>query len=165
MSLNRYIASAPTGALPLHCLQLSHPDWPSVHRRVSQPDDYELTLETAAVVTFQGWKAVGNWESPFPKLDDAGVVTRSLRVSDVHHELRDQLREVRDSEDPVSCVIRFYTSDDLTAPKIVSEYQVYDWRYAGGELSISVRSLNLTEMRWPRDRHTDANTPGWRGRW
>ncbi|MDP3209063.1 MAG: DUF1833 family protein [Rhodoglobus sp.] len=171
MSLDRYIAGAPNNALPLHCVELSHPGWAGAHRRVAQARDFVLTLEATApldagaAVTFQGWDEAGNWESPFAKLDDGGVVTRSLRISDVDRTLLAQVDAVRDSEDPILCVIRFYTSDALTVPKIVNRFEMYDWTYGGGELGGSVRTLDLSNMRWPRDRHTDANTPGYRGRW
>ena len=173
MTLARYAASAPTDALPLHCLELSHPDWPAVLRRVAQPDDWEVTLETAEVVTFPGWlteseddEASGQWEGAWPTMDDGGIVTRSLKLGDVERKLMALIESVRDSDEAVVCIYRFYTSNDLAVPKMVHRYQIGgECSYAGGVVSLSARTLDMGNMRWPRAHHTDANTPGWRGRW
>lgn len=173
MTLSRYLASAPTDALPLHCLELSHPDWAEVQRRVAQPDDYEVTLETAAVVTFPGWltemvgddETSGQWRGAWPTMDDSGIVTRSIEIGDVRRKLMKLIESVLDSDDSITCIYRFYTSDDLAVPKIVSKYQVGDVSHDGGITSMTVQTQDLGNMRWPRARHTDENTPGWRGRW
>lgn len=172
MTLSRYIASAPAEVLGLHCLELSHSDWPQVQRRVAQPDDWEVTLETAAVVTFPGWNTpgdeentTGQWRAAWPDIDDSGIVTRALEMEDVDKHLMRLIDSVRDSDEPIVYVYRFYTSDDLSAPKIVHQYEAADIQYESGTVGINVRTLDMGNMRWPRARHTDANTPGWRGRW
>ena len=171
MPLDRYIASAPADVLPLHCIELSHTDWAGPHRRVSQPDNYVLTLEATApvnpgaAVTFYGWLAAGNWLAAMPSLDDSGIVTRNVAIDDVENELLALVEAVRDSDIAILCVYRFYTSDDLAVPKIVNRFEVGDCSFEDGTMSLTVRTLDLGNMRWPRARHTDENTPGYRGRW
>lgn len=161
MSYAEYAASAPVGVLELHCLELSHPDWPTPLRLVRDYQDWTVTLEDG--VTEATFSAAA-FDTGRPSVDDSGVISRSLRIDAVGGAVLPALLAVAASDEPVQCTFRVYLSNDLSAPQF-DPPEVTDIRGVqinAREVVATATTEDLANTPWPNRRTTTDNTPGLR---
>lgn len=162
MSYNRFAASAPLGVIELRCLEISHPDpaFGEPLRLVHDFRDWEVTLENNTEVTF----TAAQFRTTPPAIDESGRITRSLKIDNVDGAIFNALKTVADSLDPVTCTMRIYLSNDISAPQFLPPERTIlrGITLSGGTLSAEALSIDVVNKRFPTRMYTTDNTPGLR---
>lgn len=142
-----YFLNSRSDVVAFECIEISHPAFTRVYRRVrNHRDGISVTLEDATVVTFD-W-----YPMKIEELSDRADLDTGLRISfgDLGEVLPKELDAVTSADAMAvkpTIIYRVYRSDDLTAPMIGPirlEATTFSFTREGASFEASAPYLNRT---------------------
>ena len=145
---------APTDVISYDTLDFIHPDLPSPLRLVSGLENISAKLESTApknagqVVSFRGvpftFKAPSQGVGPTPEA--------VLEISNAGSEISSVFDSIMHSFFPVKIIYRTYTNKTLLSGPQLTPPPTFQMVSAsgGGVVRISLRAIDLTKMRFPK---------------
>lgn len=156
--LKMVYASAPSGAVVIYTLELSHAAFSGGAIRIAQGfDDLLATLETGETVLFEA----SGFGVSLPPKSIRGRQDLQFRLDNVTGRAIREIDKAREAGGPIKVVLRSYLSSDLSAPAVPPVVMTGESVKANVQSVTAVATFHdLVNKAWPRRRYTPDFAPG-----